>query len=815
MENPELYIAYEFVTQTGRHVFLTGRAGTGKTTFLHNLKEQAVKRMVVTAPTGVAALNAGGMTLHSFFQLPFGIMLPGEKGRIFKSEAHKLGREKREIIRTLDLLVIDEISMVRADMLDAVDRVLRKYRETPQPFGGVQVLMIGDLYQLPPVVIREEQLLLKNMYETPYFFSSHVYRQAAPLLVELKHIYRQQDNRFIKLLNEVRDGYLSPRSARLLEQRYDPGYRPSQDDNRILLTTHNHKARQINDKRLNEIKAKSSVFQAVITGKFPEHAYPTDKELELKPGAQVMFVKNDSSYEKRYYNGKIGKIESIDGQKISVITEDGMPIDVKQETWERVIYTIDPETKEIKEEIAGTFSQIPLKPAWAITIHKSQGLTFDKVAIDAQDAFSHGQTYVALSRCRTLDGIVLTSPIDKDSIITDSRVVHFSEMSAHTPDEKEIFEEKKSYQLSLIREIFDFRIEWNHINRLLQFYFQHAGSITGELLSPLKELKEKVNPLVEVGSTFDRQLKQMTSRYLPADDPLIQERFRKACGYFLPLLNERLIPLVESITFDSDNNRVNQILGENILALSTAFHVKRALMEELSPTGFQVGKMLSVRAKAWLKQKKSRKKKKELTPKEHPGLFEELIMFRQVMANAENVHPNLVFQPESLYAMCKLLPVTVSQLRKIKGMGKTRVTKYGEEITAIIKEYVEKHGLTPDEKLLKKSAAKVGATHEATLQLVKDGLSVSEIARVRKLAPATIEGHLAQLLKTGKLRLDEVLPEDKITAMENAIGSKHVNTPLTQLREWTDGAFSFGELRMFMSWKMYNVSREKKNNTGN
>ena len=373
MHNPELKLAFDFVQFTNRNIFLTGKAGTGKTTFLHNLKNTLFKRMIVVAPTGVAAINAGGVTIHSFFQMPFGPILPGRLESSENKFVQKFNKKKINIIRSLDLLVIDEISMVRADLLDGIDTVLRRYKNKTLPFGGVQLLMIGDLQQLAPVVKDNEWSMLRNYYETVFFFSSAAFKQSNAISIELKHIYRQQDNSFIKILNEIRNDKLSAESIKTLNERYQPGFSPDNDDGYITLTTHNANANKINEEQLKKVKSKTYTFEAEVNGQFPEHSFPVNQFLELKVGAQVMFVKNDSSPEKRYFNGKIGMITGFSGEIINVqCPEEDEPIAVTQETWENIRYSIDEKTKAIEEETMGSFIQHPLRLAWAITIHKSQ-----------------------------------------------------------------------------------------------------------------------------------------------------------------------------------------------------------------------------------------------------------------------------------------------------------------------------------------------------------------------------------------------------------------------------------------------------------
>ena len=426
-KNPELELALQFIDKTDRNLFITGKAGTGKTTFLHQIKKESLKRMVIVAPTGVAAINAKGVTIHSFFQMPFGPILPNQIANT-SNQLRKFSKTKIDIIKSLDLLIIDEISMVRADLLDGIDQVMRRYKNRNKVFGGAQVLMIGDLQQLAPVVRPNEWGLLQSHYETVYFFSSKAYQEANVVSIELKHIYRQKNEDFITILNEIRNDDLSEKSAKILNKRYNPNFSPSKQEGYITLTTHNNRANLINNSELNKVKSKSTFFQAEISGKFNENAFPNAEKLELKVGAQVMFIKNDSLPEKRYYNGKIGIITAISRETVNVQCANEVDeIVTEKEMWDNINYSINDETKELKEDIVGSFKQIPLRLAWAITIHKSQGLTFERAIIDAEASFAHGQTYVALSRCRTLQGIILQQPMRPQDIMTDERVIQYYE----------------------------------------------------------------------------------------------------------------------------------------------------------------------------------------------------------------------------------------------------------------------------------------------------------------------------------------------------------------------------------------------------
>jgi len=423
-DNQMFQLAADLVNQSSSNIFLTGKAGTGKTTFLRYIKENCAKQLAVVAPTGVAAINAGGVTMHSFFQLPFSPFIPEVGGFNKQNEETtnkngllsklRMTTEKKKILQELELLIIDEISMVRCDMLDAVDTVLRHTRRrNNERFGGVQVLFIGDMFQLPPVIKEHDWRLLKDFYSSPYFFDSLVIKEELPVYIEFDKIYRQSEEKFINVLNQLRNNQLDDDGRSLLERRFAPDFKRTKDDGYIILTTHNERARNKNETELNSLTNKSFSYRAEIGGDFPASAYPVEEQLLLKVGSQVMFIKNDTERIKRYFNGKIGIVTELENDKILVQCEDETEeIEVKKEKWENIRYTVDKKSRQLNEEVLGSFTQFPLRLAWAITIHKSQGLTFDKVIIDAGEAFAPGQVYVALSRCTTLDGIVLQSAIN-------------------------------------------------------------------------------------------------------------------------------------------------------------------------------------------------------------------------------------------------------------------------------------------------------------------------------------------------------------------------------------------------------------------
>ncbi len=800
-KNAELELARDFVEKTDRNVFLTGKAGTGKTTFLHTIKANSLKRLVVVAPTGVAAINAKGVTIHSFFQMPFGPILP-EEAQIQNTEAsfqRKFNRTKINIIRSLDLLIIDEISMVRADLLDGIDHVLKRYKDRTKVFGGVQVLMIGDLQQLSPVVKDNEWELLKPYYTTPYFFSSKVFQQCNAISIELKHIYRQDNEKFIEILNEIRNNKLTSNSANELNRRYLPGFVPNKDEGYITLTTHNNRANGMNALELDKIKTKSYFYTAEVEGKFPDYSFPTHEELELKVGAQVMFIKNDSTPEKRYFNGRIGKIVHLNKEEVIVrCIDDDFDIIATPEIWENVSYSINQETKEISEHIAGSFSQMPLRLAWAITIHKSQGLTFEKAIIDAQASFAHGQTYVALSRCRTLEGIVLKNPINANSIINDTRVTSFNKDVENNPPNPEILNEsQKIYQLNLIEELFNYYTFLYPIKRLIDIYYKNKSSLKGNIIAPLTTIKDEgITKLLKVNTSFMFQLKELSADIIDLEkSTIIQGRIQKALTYFIKHTEEHIKMSLTELTYSTENKALNKDIEKQLNLIEEHISNKLYCLNGLAE-GYSSTKYLDLRAKAVLQKSKAATVKKEYTDiTEHPTLFSELRELRTVFAENADVERYQIFTQKSLYEMCEILPVTTKQLRAINGMGKIRVQKYGEEILEIIKEYCTKNNIEPKGDTQGTITPKKGSTQDISLQLFKSGLTIPEIAKERDFVITTIESHLTQFIATGDIKVTDLIPESKYLELKKIMKSTKFEG-LSELKNKIDDKFTYSEMRM-------------------
>ena len=691
----QMRLALEILKNTHTHLFLTGKAGTGKTTFLKNLKHYCQKRMIVLAPTGVAAMNAGGVTIHSFFQLPFGPYIPGDFSRKSEQKFLRFGKEKMQIVRSLDLLVIDEVSMVRADLLDAVSDALKRYRQDWRPFGGVQLLMIGDLQQLAPVVKEDEWELLCRRYASPFFFDSHELKRSMYWQVELREVYRQSDASFVEILNQVRENRLDADAFQKLNERYMPGFRPSEAEHFILLTTHNYKAQQINNDRLNQCPGSSFLFQAEVKGDFLSYNYPTEENLMLKAGAQVMFVKNDSSGEGRYYNGKLGRITSISSSRIIVTDKEGKEIQVGREMWKNMKYALNPSTKAIEEKQVGTFVQYPLKLAWAITIHKSQGLTFERAIIDVSEAFTHGQIYVALSRCRTWEGLVLNAPISPQLFVDDERIVQFTkEMPAHLPTPAQLKAEQQRYYFHLLLELFDFKELYQAIFQLTSACCRHIGTLYTEFCKQNEVYRNTFGKKVEcIGLNFQKQLKELFAQSIDyLQDDYLQERIRKGCAYFLPKLDELCLPLLKVKELEIDNKQNRKQLHTLLASLEERLGMKRATLET-SREGFSIEAYLSAKAKAiatdWMGKEK--KKSLEITKADilHPDLFNRLKSWRWELAKEKDVPAYVILHTRVLLGIANLLPQNEEDLRSVPGMGDKRVERYGAELLKIVKDYQE------------------------------------------------------------------------------------------------------------------------------
>jgi PIF1-like helicase/Helix-turn-helix domain/HRDC domain/UvrD-like helicase C-terminal domain len=819
--NQDLQFAFDFIKYTNRNIFLTGKAGTGKTTFLRDLKKLSPKRMIVVAPTGVAAINAGGVTIHSFFQLPFHPYVPS----LYLSEnnpqkqpeqkdftGYKMSREKVNIIKGLDLLIIDEISMVRADTLDAIDYALRRYKIHHLSFGGVQLLMIGDLQQLAPVVRDEDREIINKYYNSSFFFGSRALSSTDYVTIELKHIYRQKDQAFINLLNKVRDNQVDSDVLSELNKRYIPDFDLDSDGGYITLTTHNYQAQMLNDSKLDKLPGRAHSFKAIINDEFPEFSYPTACELILKEGAQVMFAKNDISRDKLFFNGKIGKVEAFEDDIIVVkCPDDDFPIRVEMAEWQNMKYTLDDETKEIQETVIGTFKQYPLKLAWAITIHKSQGLTFDRAVIDANIAFAHGQVYVALSRCRTLDGLVLSTRINQRSIIDDPAISDFIHKTIQNrPGEKQLEDSKKAYQQILLTELFDFTPLSRNLGYGLKIVNEHHDTIIGDLQEMLENgLNNIRTDLIEVSEKFRPQLNGLFSREIDAESNiLLQERVKKASEFFSIKLEAALKGILAGFSVETDNKTVRKSVSEALERIRKEGITKLACLNTIR-SGFTISKYLDAKAKSTIdipSVKSHSAKSVEDTSGiiKHPALFHQLKEWRITKAIEMKLPHYMILPQKTMVTLVNFIPQSMPALNLIKGMGKKKSEKFGEELLNIIISYCQKEKIEPPaetltEKIIPKKIEE--ETKKISYDLFKEGKAISEIAEERKLSINTIEGHLAYYVGTGEIPINKFVSREITDQIVSHFEGKDdlkigpVKEALGEKASWSDIKFVASHLR--------------------
>lgn len=805
--NKELELAKDFVNNTNRSIFLTGKAGTGKTTFLHNLKRDSLKRLVVVAPTGVAAINAKGVTIHSFFQLPFGPILPDAELGTSGGFNKKFSKTKIDIIKSMDLLIIDEISMVRADVLDAIDKTLRRYRTRDKVFGGVQVLMIGDLQQLSPVIKDNEWQLLKPYYHTGFFFSSRAYQEANTITIELKHIYRQENPRFIEILNQIRTNTLSAAAAEELNKRFIKDFIPDPKEGYIELTTHNNRAERANSAELAALKSNEKTYKAKIEGKFPEFSYPNSDAVKLKVGAQVMFIKNDSTPEKRYFNGKIGKVILLDRDEVVVsCPDDDFNIVTKPEVWENITYTVHSETKTIQEDKIGSFTQMPLRLAWAITIHKSQGLTFEKAIIDAQGAFAHGQTYVALSRCKSLEGLVLKSKIDSNQIINDAHVTSFNKTAeAQQPNETILQSARATFQLEGIHEVFNFYQFLFPINRLLDVFYKNRGSITGRLEEPLTIVKDAIPNLLKISNSFNSQLRHISEAdVLPEMHTAIQERFIKAKAYFKSQTEQSIVASLNTISYTTDNKAIEKEIEKHLDTLETLLTIKRSYFNGFKD-GFTTHEFLELRAKSVFLKKEAPKKAKStiVDGTVNIELFELLRELRNEIAAENDLIHYQIFTQKALYEICEVLPINKKELLEINGFGKVRVDKYGSQILEVIRAYCDENNIETNDTLElqkptePKKKVKKGDSHKVSLHLFQTGKTIPEIAKERELAETTIFGHLSKFVVSGEVKVSDLISETHYKELLHLVPKQNYEN-LSDLKNKLDQKYSYSDIKLVL-----------------
>jgi hypothetical protein len=678
-----------FIEKTNKPIFMTGKAGTGKTTFLRYIRANTKKNLAVVAPTAVAAINAGGVTIHSFFQVPFGPILPSPLANAFSEFSGKsFGPEKSKIIKCLELLIIDEISMVRADTLDYMDRALRFVKGSSLPFGGVQILMIGDLFQLPPV-FQNDWHLLGKYYKGPYFFHSLVFGQFPLLTFELTKVHRQSDPTFIEILNEIRNGSISDALLENLNQHYKEDIKPEELADHVTLTTHNPLVKQLNEQRLEQLPATAHKFVAKITGDFPKEAYPTEEELVLKEGAMVMFIKNDSSGKKQFYNGRTAKIQSINGEQINLtFLDDGSTFQANQEIWENNKYALSESEQKVTQTSAGSFMQFPLRLAWAITIHKSQGLTFDKAVIDVGAAFAHGQAYVALSRCRNLEGLLLKEKVNSKQIITDPAVIAFMKQAQETlPNQQTLNDAILEIELETLTQSFDFyptTAAWLYIKEII-IELMPNETLINEKLNAIQQLLEK--KIHAVSKLFIQ--KELNLDVKAAILPAINNRLVKASAYFLPNLihlHEEITNLHQLLNGAPFHSAYFPTLNQLIEQLESKIDVFKLLPSLKNIV--EIDKVISKKATSY-KPIDSWKQKQADTEIliEHPILYAQLLEWRKQTAEDKKMLGYHMISDQAINDIAAKLPKTLTQLAKIKNVGEGKATAYGEAILKLIRQY--------------------------------------------------------------------------------------------------------------------------------
>ena len=817
-------LASDLVNHTAKNIFLTGRAGTGKTTFLKYIKENCPKQMIVVAPTGVAAINAGGVTIHSFFQLPLGPFIPesnnfGQNQDITNKHTLlsrlRLNRERRKIIQELELLIIDEISMVRCDVLDAVDLVLRhiRYRQT-EKFGGVQVLFIGDMFQLPPVVKEQEWSVLRQYYQSPYFFDSQVMTDDLPVYVEFTKIYRQTEEKFIHLLNRVRSNELDEENLVALHERFQPDFFGASSEGYILLTTHNDKARAVNTEELTKLVGRVFTYRAEVDGDFPETAFPAANELQLKVGAQVMFIRNDSDRAKRYFNGKIGVVTELSEDKIIVQCKDeAFPIEVSKEKWQNIRYSLDKSTRQLNEDVLGAFSQYPLRLAWAITIHKSQGLTFDKAVIDAGKAFAPGQVYVALSRCTNLDGLVLHSRINTHALYTDARIVQFAknilpvELLQH-----ELAEAKKAYQEKVLLSLFDFRKVLNETKDLQQYLLEHKASFNVEVVSWIDDLLSKLISLQNTSQKFHNQLKKLFALTKKAEDNTeLQDRIKTAANWFATEIKSVIETILQSPALTDSSIRAkeyNEMLREGYIQLALQNFLLQGFTGKFNMENFHRRKKnFSAPAFGINAYSAASETKVELS---HPALYYQLKKLRDDICTRKNTPIYLVAGSKTLEEMTNYLPQTLEELELVSGFGKSKVETYGNDFISIIKEYCRENNLSSNisAKVPKRKSERRTSktdTKADTFKLYKEGKTTSEIAKQRNLTIQTIEGHLAYYIQGGSIMIEDLIDREKIAMIVPEV-INFTSGSISRIKEKLGSSVSFGEIRLVLASVQYQKS---------
>lgn len=742
--NAALEIASKFINNTNKNVFLTGKAGTGKTTFLKHIIKHTFKNSIIVAPTGIAAINAGGVTIHSLFQLPFGAFIPSSNESVQFSEFTKintpqtlfrglqLNANKRRLLQEIELLIIDEVSMLRADLLDAIDTILKSVRRRNHlPFGGVQVLFIGDLLQLPPVVKEDEWKFLKNHYKTPFFFDAQVLQNNKPLYIELDKIYRQADNVFIDLLNNLRSNQVTQQDIDLLNSYYKPGFKQGPKDTYIHLTTHNYKADSLNKESLQSLKESSFFFKATITGDFNEYAYPVELNLEFKKGAQIMFIKNDPTGAQRFFNGKIGTVHTIDSEKIEVkFTDSEKTIFLETYEWQNIKYTLNEDTNEIEEKIVGSFTQFPVKLAWAITVHKSQGLTFKKAIVDIGDAFAPGQVYVALSRLTSLEGLVLSSSINTASLNVNASITNYSNSKNNNEQLNELFEtESYTFFKSYVLECFNFSSSNNALKIHLESYQKDENrSAKQKYFNWASDLQKELDSLKTIADKFSGQLRAIFEAHESNYKDQLKTRIEAAKDHFGPKLKELSQKVIKQINDLSSEKKVKQYLSE---------------LSEIEAL-----------------------------------FFKQLQLINKAAAMAASATENVEFSKDIINSNAENKQ-RISDLSVLQKSPDSKRKKSSSKAKSEKKEKVD--------------------TKKLSYDLYQQGKNIEEIAAERSMASTTIEGHLAYYIGLGLIDVKKFVSEEKLNNIITV--SKTLDNKLFgPIKQSLGEEYSYSEIRFAMAF---------------
>ncbi len=745
----EAKYALQFINQTNRSIFLTGKAGTGKTTLLKQIIETTHKNAVVVAPTGIAALNAGGVTIHSFFHLPFAAFIPDSKSVPIFSDSVKfenqvslrrhlmMNNTRKSLFQNLELLIIDEVSMVRADVLDAMDFMLRRIRKNEQAYGGVQVLFIGDLLQLPPVVKQVEWEILKQYYRGNFFFHSHVIQKNPPLYIELDKIYRQSDDRFISVLNNLRNNQVTKKDVDLLNEFVQPTFDLKKQAGYITLTTHNAKADTINLEALEELKNKTYTYYPELVGDFPEKIFPLEAKMTLKVGAQIIFIKNDLSFEKHFFNGKMGVIQSLSPNEIFVhFPEENKTIEVEKYEWQNIKYTVDENTKEIQEQILGTYTQYPIKLAWAITVHKSQGLTFDRAVLDVSRVFLPGQAYVALSRLRSLEGLILLNPIQMNGLQNDVDVMEYANQKANKEKlESELHASTRFFIYKYLVQSFSWFELSTQWRQHLQTYISETDRSKKKQFEAWAQVQSQtMDGLLIHSEKFVNQLHQLFHAE-PHDFEFVKERFEKAYAYFFPKLDRIVFEILFTVT------RVKKMKK------------MKAFFEELSDLENSFIKAILQLMKAQL-------------------------LMKALAEGKEISKENLSSLTLGEYRINHL--VAIAEILRTGNLD--------------LDEDEEDEGYYERPEAKKKTTKK--QTTEITLELWREAKKIEEIAEIRKLTVQTIYGHMAKLIAQKSVEISEILPNQRIAALKTIMDA-NVELSLSEIKEKVGNKYTWEELRLF------------------